>query len=65
MSPYLIAMLVILGYVVLAGVTGGLADRMGWGFDVAITLSWLCPVGIWFVIVGIIWRWVSGDKIFK
>ena len=65
MASWLIALIVVFSYSILAGVTGGLAERMNWGWDVALTLAMFSPIGIFIILIGIIWRWCEGVKIWS
>lgn len=65
MSNILITFLCIFGYIILAGITGGLCVRLGWIYDCCITLAAFCPVGIILVLIAIIWRWVAAEPIWQ
>ena len=63
MAGWLIALIVVFSYSILAGVTGGFAKRMDWSVDICLTLAMFSPIGIFIVLIGIIWRWCEGAKI--
>ena len=64
MVDWLIALICVFGYAIMAGVTGGIAHRVDNGtyydFDVSMALFW--PVGILIVIGIAIYKWIGGIK---
>ena len=65
MAGWVIVLIIAFSYSILAGVSGGIAERMNWGWDVALTLALFAPLGIFIVLIGIIWRWCEGIKIWN
>jgi len=65
MATWLIVLITVFGYIILAGLTGGWAERMGMDDDCVMTLSVFAPIGIIFILIGMIWRFAAGNKIWK